>query len=414
MKTKTFFAASMREALNKVKEEFGSEAILLEQQEVPGGIELKAGIHEATVTENHEELYHPAKIIASDESPSDDPIEVRDFILKHTKLTPIEPEILVENKPSSADPQLITEIFNELKELRYALQYQTSQFVTQQNFERNPYHGLLYRKLFHLGFHRKVCRQICAGINYEQNFQNVWEDALQHLENLISIDDIDLLEKGGVVALIGPTGVGKTTTIAKLATRFCLEHHPNDLVLITTDSYRVAGREQLFTYGRLLGVPVEVVNDGRELNQILNHYREKKLILIDTAGVSQRDNINLAKNIELLSSTEHTIRAYLTLTATSQINVLNEIVDAFNTTNLAGLMVTKLDESTQLGAIISAAILHHLNLTYFSTGQHVPEDLQQFSKSQLIKLLVQSSEAPEGEQPEENFLIAGEDYYESK
>jgi len=200
----------------------------------------------------------------------------------------------------------------------------------------------------------------------------------------LSVTRDDILTRGGIAALIGPTGVGKTTTVAKLAARYNLRHGPNRVALITTDSYRIGAFEQLCTFGMILDAPVRLVRTAQELQDAIKAFSDKSLILIDTAGMSQRD-LRLSQQFALLNDPAR-IRSYLVLAANAQHSVLQETAAAFARIPLSGAILTKVDETTRLGAALSVVHEQNLPLAYICNGQRVPEDLQAAQVDALIRL----------------------------
>jgi flagellar biosynthesis protein FlhF len=179
---------------------------------------------------------------------------------------------------------------------------------------------------------------------------------------------------GGITAVVGPTGVGKTTTIAKLAARWCMKHGAQDLALVSTDAYRIGAREQLMTYARILGAPMHAANNGKELVQVLERLKSKKLILIDTAGMGPRD-VRLTEQLATLKHGVPRARVLLALPAQAEAQALDEIVCAFVRIKPAACILTKVDEAASLGAVISTVLRHKLKIAYLCDGQRIPEDL---------------------------------------
>jgi flagellar biosynthesis protein FlhF len=192
-----------------------------------------------------------------------------------------------------------------------------------------------------------------------------------------------MLDAGGVFALMGPTGAGKTTTTAKLAARFVVRHGAEKLALLTTDSYRIGGHEQLRIYGKILGVTVHAVRDVADLRVTLSELRHKHTVLIDTVGMSQRDQA-VAEQVEMLCEAGKPVKRLLLLNATSHGDTLNEVVEAYQKRGLDGCILSKIDEAASLGPALDCAIRHQLNVHYLATGQRVPEDLHIANRQYLI------------------------------
>jgi flagellar biosynthesis protein FlhF len=193
------------------------------------------------------------------------------------------------------------------------------------------------------------------------------------VKHLPVVDDLGGLA-GGVIAVVGPTGAGKTTTIAKLAARWCLQHGSQDLALVSTDGYRIGARDQLMTYARILGAPMHAANSGRDLARVLDRLKSKKLILIDTAGMGPRD-VRLAEQLSALRLGAARARVLLALPAQGEGHALEEIVQAFAPLAPVACVLTKVDEAASLGAVISTTLRHRLKIAYVCDGQRVPEDL---------------------------------------
>jgi len=181
--------------------------------------------------------------------------------------------------------------------------------------------------------------------------------------------------------------VGKTTTIAKLAARFALRHGARSLALVSTDSYRIGAQEQLVTYGRLLGVHVQIADDRQALEHALRSLSDRRLVLIDTAGMSQRD-MRLAEQFEMLEGAGVPVATYLALSATHQQAVLEETLSAFGRVRLRGAVVTKVDEAASLGGVLGALVEHRLPIAWVCDGQRVPEDLQPARAQNLVNRAV--------------------------
>ena len=192
-----------------------------------------------------------------------------------------------------------------------------------------------------------------------------------------------LFDEGGVFALIGPTGVGKTTSIAKIAAHHVLRHGPRSLALITADVYRIGAQEQLRAFGRMLGVPVQVAQDRDVLQQLLKEHEQSRLVLIDTAGIGQRDD----RVSQLTSALEVSqVRRVLVMNAAAQPGSIEEVLGAFGARDTAGVLLSKVDEAVGLGACLDALVRHRLPLLGYADGQRVPEDYHAVDFSRLVGL----------------------------
>jgi flagellar biosynthesis protein FlhF len=192
----------------------------------------------------------------------------------------------------------------------------------------------------------------------------------------------DIIDRGGVFAVVGPTGVGKTTTTAKLAARCVVRYGADKLALLTTDGYRIGAHEQLRIYGRILGVPVHVVRDSEDLRRTLVELRDKHMILIDTVGMSQRDRM-VAEQAAMLTRAGE-VKRLLLLNSTSRGDTLDDVIRAYAGEDLAGCILTKVDETASLAPALDAVVRHGLLLTYVANGQRVPEDLHLPNRNYLL------------------------------
>ena len=199
---------------------------------------------------------------------------------------------------------------------------------------------------------------------------------------------------GGVMAVVGPTGAGKTTTIAKLAARWCMRHGSQDLALVSTDSYRIGARDQLLTYARILGAPMHAANSGKDLARVLEKLKSKKLILIDTAGMGPHD-VRLSEQLAALQLGAARARVLLALPAQGEAHALEEIVQAFAPLTPVACILTKVDEAASLGAVISTTLRHKLKIAYVCDGQQVPEDLHAAHRKRvwLVRTALQMKES---------------------
>lgn len=396
MKIKRFFAADIRQAIHKVREALGPEAVILSNRPVQGGVEIVAaadydealfsslGEQTASVQEGRADQ----RARNQEDAPEAEDIDVSAQV-RESK-APRKPSY----KPAAQDRPLIewsqepalVEMRRELSTLRSLLENQVSGLAWGDVGRRSPLRATLLRRFMELGLSPHLCQQITDSVSEAADFEHGWRHGLGLLAHRLPVTSDDILTEGGVVALVGPTGVGKTTTIAKLAARYALRHGPNRVAMISTDSYRIGAHEQLRIYGRILNVPVCLATSQEELRNMLEDLRDKQLVLIDTAGMSQRD-LRLSKQLALLSNSAGIgipIKSYLVLSATSSVAALNQIVKAFQPAGPHGCILTKLDEAVSLGAALSAVIEHKLPVAYVGNGQRVPEDIQPARAHSLV------------------------------
>ncbi|KGC07864.1 MULTISPECIES: flagellar biosynthesis protein FlhF [Burkholderia] len=284
-------------------------------------------------------------------------------------------------------------VMHELGELRGMMAEQFDSLMWHDRQRRSAVHGALTKHLFAAGFSAQLVRMLVDNLpsgDGAQTFEQAAEWAQSVLaSNLPVLDSEDaLMERGGVFALMGPTGVGKTTTTAKLAARCVMRFGASKVALLTTDSYRIGGHEQLRIFGKILGVPVHAVKDAGDLALALSELRNKHIVLIDTIGMSQRDRA-VSDQIAMLHGANAPVQRLLLLNATSHGDTLNEVVQAYRSAgehpNLAGCILTKLDEATHLGGVLDTVIRYKLPVHYVSTGQKVPENLYVASTRFLLK-----------------------------
>jgi len=287
---------------------------------------------------------------------------------------------------SSHESAEIQSLKQEMASIRQLLEHQVSGLMWQDMAQRDPMRALLTNKLMDIGFSEQMADQISGYVPAGLPESQAWNQALSLVTNQLNTTQNDIIKRGGVVAVVGPTGVGKTTTVAKLAARFAQVHGADSVALISTDTYRIGGYQQLETYGRIIGCQVKLAKDSETLEQLLGQLTNKKLVLIDTAGMGQRD-MRLAEHLStLVSNSRYRIRNYLVLAANTQVNVMQENVDRFKKIPLSGCIFTKLDESLSIGEIISTSIQNGLPIGYLTDGQRVPEDIKVANAEKLVSL----------------------------
>jgi flagellar biosynthesis protein FlhF len=281
-------------------------------------------------------------------------------------------------------------VMNELSSMRGMMEEHFAGLLWGDRQRRSPNHAALTKRLFAAGFSAQLVRLLIDNMPEIEQAEASMQWVQQVLENNLPVMDSEesMMNRGGVFALMGPTGVGKTTTTAKLAARCVMRFGASKVALLTTDSYRIGAHEQLRIFGKILGVSVHAVKDAGDLQLALSELRNKHIVLIDTIGMSQRDR-TVADHIAMLCGAGRPVQRLLLLNATSHGDTLNEVVQAYQSTPdqppLAGCILTKLDEATNLGGVLDTVIRYKLPVHYVSTGQKVPENLYVATRRFLIK-----------------------------
>ncbi|PSJ46253.1 flagellar biosynthesis protein FlhF [Zobellella endophytica] len=433
MKIKRFFARDMRAALAEVKDVLGPEAVIMSNKKVSGGIEIVAAVDddEAPPAPGQRPLTEDNVRISSQARQFIPPLdgkaqaETLQALLMRNR-PEASPKTLAEQsqwaepgarkEPSLGQalplspPQLprgesrenrrkdqpkdkeLTAMRQEIASIRRLLEHQVSGLMWQEVERREPVRALVIKQLGELGFSDGLADQLAMRVHDRAPPHEAWSQIEAALTQQLLTGEDDILRQGGAVSLLGPTGVGKTTTIAKLAARFAARYGAEQVALITTDHYRIGAHEQLQTYGRIMGVVVKQARTYQELAQALYHLRHRRLVLIDTAGMGQRD-LRLNEQLDtLVGDKQVKIRNYLVLPATAQRRVLQEAVDHFRRIPLAGCILTKLDESLSLGDVIDISIQNSLPISYVTDGQRVPEDLRLAEAGELVRQVLGTME----------------------
>jgi flagellar biosynthesis protein FlhF len=412
MKIRRFFAADMRQALRQVRESLGSDAVILSNKGVEGGVELVAAVDydESAFSAPQSEAYveKPVSMNSSDkrikaskidQHADADPLDnsKTESPSRHRYQTPPQVEW-------SQDP-VLREMRREMQAMRRMMENELSELTWRDLGQRRPQTQELLRRLIGLGLDAAHCRELAYRVEDAESPEQAWRQSLSHLMRELPIGSSDLLDQGGTIALIGPTGVGKTTTIAKLAAKFCLRHGNRHLALISTDSYRIGAQEQLHNYGHILDVPVRNAATADDLSRALHAFADKRLVLIDTAGMGLKDR-KLTERLALMTSGSHPIKTLLTLSATTQRTALTRAVEAFAGAKPVGAVITKTDEAAELGGIFSGLIEARLPLAFVTDGQRVPEDIRVASAIKLVSQAIELSGSAEITPDEEYLAMA--------
>ncbi|MBO6258511.1 MAG: flagellar biosynthesis protein FlhF [Succinivibrio sp.] len=475
MKLKRFVAADMRAALSKIKEELGSEAVIMSNKRIDEGVEIIAGVEdnatpatpveplrskksaavltnaalqgdgplsgylkddEVTISAGTKgktvrvEQDNKAKSAVGDRKAESFAKSLLEILQRQqaeesrspdpdTKSGTAKQEKTVDSSPRRSPPQPLFErsglkdlfereqkkeeekqsiennhgissykdaksdgesdirqVRDEVGEIRKLLQFELAGLIKDSQIREQPVRAMTTQLLMSAGFGRDVAEKLTAQISEDASFNFAWRELSDILTRSLCVGKDEIIADGGVVALIGPAGVGKTTTLAKLAARFVMNYGPEGVAIVTADHYRIGAVEQVKTYGRIMGCTAFAVNSLSELPDLLYTLRDKSLVLVDTAGVGMNDERFGTQLSQLKMQSKLRLRHYLVLPATAQRRVLDQAYGHFADIGLEGVILTKVDESQSLGDSLSLCLKHDLKLSYITDGQRVPEDLR--------------------------------------
>lgn len=434
MTVRRIVSPTAREALRRVKEELGPDAIVVSNKSVPGGVEITAmsadSLDALSASAAPRREYHQPAIVpqsgldeleddytvslsakahvhspfgvwqpaAAAAAPASDAgkSRVRPLPSRNDEVGPSGasspaqprfPEATTKSATARAlnatEPQ-VAQLMVEMQSIKSLLEKQLAGFAWGEMSRQNPAQAMLLAELLDAGFSSALARRLVDEMPKEITSAEgrKWLASAVNRRLRTSTADNDIIDQGGVFALVGPTGVGKTTTTAKLAARCVVRYGAERLALLTTDGYRIGAHEQLRIYGRILGVPVHVVRDSDDLRRSLVELRDKHMILIDTVGMSQRDRM-VAEQAAMLTRAGE-VKRLLLLNAGSRGDTLDDVVRAYSGEDLAGCILTKVDEAASLGPALDAVVRHRLLLAYIANGQRVPEDMHLPNRNYLL------------------------------
>lgn len=442
MKVKRFLAPTMQQALRMVRDEMGADAVILSNRKIDGGVEIVTAL-------NYDEQAARKAVAPDPELPpgrvaslqAERHVRLQEELertrtrvqdVRQRQDTPVRParverpapartapawddgfSTLAETdfddalsaQPASAPAPAVSPVAAQDPIEQMRAEIQALRAMMQQNVASAPVapaapveavpapracHPLtrqrLQERLEDLGL-----SSVLAGRYAEHHahgrLDEGWKSALKDLAGDLQAEAGEWVDQGGIIALVGPTGAGKTTTIGKLAARYVLRHGADSLALVTTDRYRIAGHEQLCVFGRILGVPVRIVDEQNPLDSILDSLADKHLVLIDTAGLTAADK-SWEEQCRELRRSRHPLKPYLVVSATSQPRIMKSTWHAYRAIGLSGCVLTKLDEALSLGEVLGFAVESDLALAYVTDGQRIPQDIHPAAPVALVKRAV--------------------------
>jgi flagellar biosynthesis protein FlhF len=430
MKIKRFVASDMRQAMQRVRDEQGPDAVILSSRRTDEGIEIIAAIdydesliREAALQAGGDGRLeveparpvlapHPEPVRAAANPPRPMPTSARPLpsvaaiaaaaMPPAPVATPAPAPVVAARgngpfgqaagvaamlptapAPTPAPAPELDGMKRELADLRDMLESQFSSLAWNDLGRRNPMRARMLREFTRMGLDSDIAGEIVAQLPAELTAAQSRYLPMGLLADRLLINDEEQIDQGGMIALVGPTGVGKTTTLAKLAARYVLRNGPRQVALVTTDDFRIGAEEQLFHYGRLLGIPVYAASGAKEVADLLARLSDHRLVLIDTPGLCHGDPRMQALGDALLH-VQVPVATSLVLAANSQSGSLDQAVRAYARFRPSGCVLTKIDEASVLGGALSVAIRHGLRIDYTTDGQRVPEDIARPEAHRLV------------------------------
>ncbi len=436
MSVKRFVGASARECLRRVKEEMGPDAVVISNKPSGNGVVVVAMTPDSLDAISQQAAARPVAAPSAPPSPArksgvpddDYTVTLSSALRKAPAVRPWTPfagapaasapaaeaprPVLRPLPPRAAEeaevlspPQVaaslravaeaaapasgeataeVAQLRDEMRVIKSLLERQLAGLAWGEMARDTPTRALLLGEMIEAGFSGQLARKLVQDMPEDMapDEGRKWLKAAVNRRLRTLPTEADFIDRGGVYAIVGPTGVGKTTTTAKLAARCVVRYGADRLALLTTDGYRIGAQEQLRIYGRILGVPVFVVRDGEDLRRTLADLRDKHMVLIDTVGMSQRDRMVAEQAAMLMRSGE--VNRLLLLNAGCRGDTLDDVVRAYAGEDLAGCIMTKVDEATALAPALDCIVRHGLTLSYVANGQRVPEDLHLPNRNYLL------------------------------
>jgi flagellar biosynthesis protein FlhF len=430
-----FTAANSAEALKMVREKMGSDAMILSSKDVDEGVEIVAispdalahlasqrnpflanksnGVSDSlasTVPLNTPVFEEISKeVFPRVTTPS---MDVRGLIVKDiinnsgadashdAALSASQSNINISSASASPAPPAasatpvesprVEQLFSEIEEVKKLLQSHLASSYWNNLQQESAGHAEVTKTLLSAGFSPKLCAQLVQNLSETGDVKSLLAEVQKRLEQSIkTIDPLEAFDRGGIFAFIGPTGVGKTTTVAKVAARCVLRYGRNQVALLSTDTYRIGAQEQLKVFARILGLPVISLRDSEDLESKLNELSQRHIILLDTAGVNQRDVLMIEQS-QLLKEGSRDAHRILVMSSTTDLRTQEDVImlhnqasiDA-NQSRIMGAIITKTDEAAQIAPVLDSLMRHELPLMFLSNGQRVPEDLSQANVAYL-------------------------------
>jgi flagellar biosynthesis protein FlhF len=388
-----YVANDMREALTSIRTDLGPDAVMLSSRKLPNGVEVIAAV-------DYDDSLLGGGAAAPARPEETSTVQLDEYEQVARRLSSTESAVPTTAQAAAVDAPAESSVALEIKDLRRLLETQLASLAWSDLNRQSPVRARLLRELAKLGVDSTLAAELADDVPSTASYQEAMRIVVRRFGERLPLVAWDMADDGGVFAIVGPTGVGKTTSIAKIAARFVLRHSVEELGLVSTDTYRIGARQQLNNFARILRAPMHIAENAADLGRVLDSFSDKKLVLIDTAGMSQRD-VRLANQFTTLKVEGHSVRTVLALSAGADRACLAEAGKVFKAANPEALIVTKLDEAATLGGILSMAISSGLPIAYLSDGQRVPEDLHRAAPKRFwllqsaLKLAANGAVAPD-------------------
>ncbi|MBU3550686.1 flagellar biosynthesis protein FlhF [Polynucleobacter sp. MWH-Berg-3C6] len=425
-----FTAANSAEALKMVRDKMGSDAMILSSKDVDEGVEIVAispdalahlasqknpflanktsGNQDSNASTPEPQLNTPVfeeitkEVLPKITTPSMDVggLIVKDIITSSpadasngangVNANPLAASSVSAMPTMPTESPRVEQLFSEIEVVKKLLQSHLASSYWNNLQQESAGHAEVTKTLLSAGFSPKLCAELVQNLSETGDVKSLLAEVQKRLEHSIkTIDPLEAFDRGGIFAFIGPTGVGKTTTVAKVAARCVLRYGRNQVALLSTDTYRIGAQEQLKVFARILGLPVISLRDSEDLESKLNELSQRHIILLDTAGVNQRDVLMIEQS-QLLKEGSRDAHRILVMSSTTDLRTQEDVImlhnqasiDA-NQSRIMGAIITKTDEAAQIAPVLDSLMRHELPLMFLSNGQRVPEDLSQANVAYL-------------------------------
>ena len=391
-------AATTTEALKLVREQVGGDALVLSTRDTPQGVEIVAISPEALAKMSQRSEPKAAPVVSAAPtqpattsaaptfSPPANAFSTHPFSAPTVSASSM-------NAPSMNAPEdhRVDKLLAEFSEVKQLLQTHLSARAWDDMQAQSTEKAEALRILLNAGFSPQLCGETADQLSAQGPSDIPLMERLQALleSKIQTLDPLSVFDPGGVFAFIGPTGVGKTTAIAKIAARCVLRYGRDQLALLTTDTFRIGAQEQLKVYAKIIGVPVVSLRDSDDLASKLSSMKDRRVILLDTAGVSQRDTQMLEQS-QLLLEGAPALKRILVMSSTTDLRTQEDVILMYQMAEkneksraVTAAIITKTDEAAQIGPVLDCLIRHQLPLMFLANGQRVPEDLSQANTAYL-------------------------------